>query len=333
MRMKDFVGGNRSGTARNPERTREQMEPTGLEPEAMPEEAQAIADVRVEYARASEPAATMPPPAGVKQLAKKAVRALTGTTDPLLDKLGERLAYERAGVRLYDALLSKIDAFGKVRGGPTRADVEHVRDEELEHFALLRDTIERLGGDPTAVTPSANVQATASNGIMAVLTDPRIDLQQSLEAMLIVELADNDCWAALAELATAAGDTEAASAFERALENERAHLALVRAWVAAGQGRSVDGIPGAAEVATVRSARTGSAKAKRSARRGGAGTTRAGGTAANRARRKGGAKKKAAPAAKRRTKRVKATAAKSRPRKKSAPRGGGKRGKRAAARR
>ena len=126
----------------------------------------------------------------------------------LLDKLGERIAFERAGTRLYDALLSKHDAGRTFRGAPSRAELQHIRDQEHEHFLMLVDAMERLGGDPTAVTPSADVQATASKGLPAVLADPRTDLLQCLEAILVAELVDNDCWTALMELAENAGETD-----------------------------------------------------------------------------------------------------------------------------
>jgi hypothetical protein len=247
MKMRDIVGNNRSGALRVPEMTRELIAAAEEFPPSSEGDADEIAAVRVAYAQNGEPAATMPPPLGVLGLAKNALGALRGDPNLLLDKLGERLAYERSGVRLYDALLSKVDAYGTFRGGPSRDDVTHIRDEELEHFHLLAQTIERLGGDPTAVTPSANVQAVASRGMCAVLVDPRTNLLQSLEIVQMIELADNDCWAALIELAQGGGDAEAVEAFGEALEHEREHLERVRAWVAAGQGRSSDGAAGARE--------------------------------------------------------------------------------------
>ena len=69
---------------------------------------------------------------------------------------------------------------------------------------MLQAAIEQLGGDPTAVTPSANLQATAAHGIQKVVVDPRTTLLQ-LEAALVAELTDNACWEALIELAQEAG--------------------------------------------------------------------------------------------------------------------------------
>jgi hypothetical protein len=63
-------------------------------------------------------------------MAKKvraAAKAMKGEKPTLLlDKLGERLAFERSGTRLYEALVSKHDAFGSFSGGPSREDLEHV---------------------------------------------------------------------------------------------------------------------------------------------------------------------------------------------------------------
>lgn len=288
MRMTDILGRNRTGTAQTPERLAAQLEPSATQPAADPQGADAIARMRAEMARTVEPVGSMPPPAGVKQMARNALEAIAGEPGLLLDKLGARLAYERAGVRLYDALLSKLDASGPFTGGPGRDDVLQLRQEEMEHFALLQRTIERLGGDPTAMTPSANVQSVLSQGIVAVLTDPRVDLLHSLEAMLVVELADNDCWAALADLATEAGEPEAAAAFEQALEEEREHLARVRAWIAAGHGRSAAGIPGAENVGTVaratkRRTRRSSSSSSTAARRGARSAARAKSAGAGRA--------------------------------------------------
>lgn len=264
MKMRDIVGRNRSGALRVPDMTRELMAAAEEFPPSSEGDAEDIALVRVAYAKDGEPAATMPPPSGVLGLAKNAVGALLGDPNTLLDKLGERLAYERSGVRLYEALLSKLDAYGSFSGGPSRGDLEHIRDEEREHFHQLAQAIERAGGDPTAVTPSANVQAVASKGMCAVLVDPRMNFLQSLEVVQVIELADNDCWAALIELAQAAGDAQSIAAFEKALENEREHLEKVRRWVAAGQGRSGSGAAGAepASVAAAKRAEGGRTRAK-----------------------------------------------------------------------
>src|SRR5215208_7192398 len=47
-------------------------------------------------------------------------------------------------------------------GGPSREDLQQILDDEFNHFTMLTQTMEQLGGDPTAVTPSANLHATLS---------------------------------------------------------------------------------------------------------------------------------------------------------------------------
>jgi hypothetical protein len=71
-----------------------------------------------------------------------------------------------------------------------------------------------------------------------VIVDPRTTLLQSLEAILMAELADNACWEALIELAQDAGENKLVTQFQEAFRNEQDHLAKVQTWLAAGQGRS-----------------------------------------------------------------------------------------------
>jgi hypothetical protein len=153
-----------------------------------------------------------------------------------LDKLGERLAFERTGVRLYDVALSKCEVYPTWEGGPRTTDLVEIRDDELEHFGLLQRCIEKLGADPTAMTPSADLAANLSKGVPLVLADPRTDLRQCMEGLLVAELTDNAGWEALIALARDAGQDEMATQFERALEEEQEHLARVKRWVrGAGQ--------------------------------------------------------------------------------------------------
>jgi ferritin-like protein len=151
-----------------------------------------------------------------------------------IDKLGDRFGFERAGVRLYDALLAKFDASQSWEGGPTRERLAHIREEELAHFFMIKEAIEKLGGDPTVMTPSADVSAVASMGIFKVATDPRTTLLQSLHATLIAERADVDGWDGLIALAEGAGEDKLGKQFSRALKEENEHVAFVKEWVAKG---------------------------------------------------------------------------------------------------
>lgn len=186
-----------------------------------------IAEVRVDYARDGEPPATMPSaPVAPAKL-------------PLLDRLGARMQFERTGTRLYDALISKLDAYGGFDGGPSRQDLLQIREQELNHALLAQELVSSMGGDPTAITPDANLQAMTSQGIACVLLDPRTSLVDCLEAMLIVELTDQDMWSMLARTAEPLGDAAMIEKITQAQKVELEHLAKVRGWLeAADQARS-----------------------------------------------------------------------------------------------
>jgi rubrerythrin len=242
--MKPYAaaGTNVTGRAAAPQRSAEML--AGMEefPPNAEGSAEDLAQVRIAYAQAAEPLGSVPRPADVTGKGTSAANTATGE-GPLLfmDKLGERLAFERTGTRLYEALVSKHEAFGSFPGGPSRDDLEHILREESQHFRLLQSTIEQLGGDPTAVTPAANLHATAAHGINMVIVDPRTTLLQSLEAILIAELTDHACWEVLVELAQEAGEDALVEPFEQAHATEQEHLQKVQAWLAAGHGRTQEG--------------------------------------------------------------------------------------------
>jgi rubrerythrin len=239
MNQNATAGTNLTGLAAAPQRSQEML--TGMEefPPSSEGSAEDLALVRIAYAKEVEPLGSVPPLVHAKGKGKSAAKAMKGEQLLLfMDKLGERLAFERTGTRLYEALVSKHDAFGSFTGGPSREALEHIRQEEYQHFTLLQSVIEQLDGDPTAVTSSANLHATAARGIQMVIVDPRTTLLQSLEAILIAELADNACWEALIELAQEAGKDTFVQQFQEALRNEQDHLDKVQAWLAAGQGRT-----------------------------------------------------------------------------------------------
>jgi rubrerythrin len=237
--MKKLLRINVTGASSAPDRSKEMI--TGMEefPPTSQGSSKDAGKLRVVYAKEAKPVGSMPLPAGVKGKLKSVKKAVSGN-DPnlLMDKLGERLGFERSGTRLYEALITKHEAYGGFKGGPEKADLEHILSEEHEHFIMLSEAIAKLGGDPTAVTPSANVHATLASGIVKVITDPRTDLVQSLEAILVAELADNDCWEALSEITQNAGEPELASRFMGAAATEAEHLEKVRGWLAAAQGRT-----------------------------------------------------------------------------------------------
>jgi hypothetical protein len=214
-------GDNHTGIALHPEMTKEMLEGTAEFGPTSRGGPDLIAANRVRVAKESHPAATMPPvEAPAEDLA-------------LLDKLGARLAFERMGVRLYDALISKYDAYGTYTGGPSRDDLAHIRDEEHRHMQLVEQMILAMGGDPTTITPCANLQATASRGIGDVLVDPRTNLVECLDAMMVAELADHESWEMLASVAQLAKRADFEPKIREAEQTEAEHMVKVRGWLAA----------------------------------------------------------------------------------------------------
>ena len=232
MRQQSETGVNRTGISTHPELIEQMIDGAREGGSSSPGDEHDLDKIRGGDSLSQLPLGTIPSPPSFKGKAIKGMEMLKGNEPSILfNKLGERLAFERSGVRLYEALLSKYDIFGGWREGPSRGDLEHFHDEERAHFQMLRQVIEKLGGDPTVITPAADAAAVMSEGLFKVISDPRSDLAQCLEALLIVELADNDAWEMLVELARGYGQDEIADRFQLALEQERDHLSSVRHWV------------------------------------------------------------------------------------------------------
>jgi hypothetical protein len=195
---------------------------------------------RQSYIAEAESVGSIPPPKEKSQ--SKTRKAGTASASILLDKLGERIAFERTGTRLYGALITKHLALTNAGGDvlppanetETAAEsLQRIRAEELEHFHLLCNSVLSMGGDPTAQTPCADVTAAASMGLMQVITDPRTTLAQCLNTILTAELTDNAGWELLIQLAEEAGQTEMTEQFSLALQAEQRHLVTIQGWLQA----------------------------------------------------------------------------------------------------
>lgn len=225
------MNGNRTGIQIAPELAEELIDgASNAAPssEGGPEE---IAQVRAEYIAEGFPIGSLPMvPASEEADADEDEIGMA----VFMDKLSERLAFERTGTRLYEALYNKCEALGETMPGPTLEQIEHIGREEFEHFQLITRAINELGGDPTVESPCADVASVTSMGILQVLTDPRTSVAQCLQAMLTAELTDNDGWRLLIQLADNLGYPELKAEFETALANEVTHLENVRTWVQEG---------------------------------------------------------------------------------------------------
>lgn len=193
---------------------------------------QTLASYRRSYIVEADPIGSVPAPGSLKGAAKTGMQKLMGKKpEVLLDKLGARLAFERAGTRLYDALLSKCLVRSDEATGLSLDRLREFRNEEAQHFMLVMEAIKDLGADPTAVTPGADVDGVASIGLMQVINDPRTSIAQSLHAVLIAELADHDGWQLLIKLTEELGQDDMARKFRSALAEEERHLATIREFV------------------------------------------------------------------------------------------------------
>ncbi|GAB2506690.1 ferritin-like domain-containing protein [Lysobacter humi (ex Lee et al. 2017)] len=191
-------------------------------------------ELRADYRREAEAVGSVPPPASLKGMVGATAQALAGhRMHILLDKLAERAAFERSGVRLYDALLLKASLADALPGDMSLDAVQAIRDDEAAHFALLAGSIERLGGDSTAMTPCADVTGVQGLGLLQAINDPRATLAQALQTVLAAELIDNASWELLIELGEGFGQDELVVEMRNALTNEQRHEALVRTWLSA----------------------------------------------------------------------------------------------------
>jgi len=232
------LGLNRTGIATSPQLAAEMVEGTREFPPSTNGDERTIGLIRGNYAKESDGLGSVPPPASIKGMAKTALRGALGQRPTLtLDKLAERLAFERTGVRLYEALISKLDAGGSYEGGPSREELVEMMQEEFSHFNLLTEVVAKMGGDPTVMTPSADLHATITKGVMEAIVDARTSLPQALEAMLVAELADGEAWDTLIELVRDSSSDIELRLFENAALEEAEHLERVRMWIAAAQGR------------------------------------------------------------------------------------------------
>jgi rubrerythrin len=220
---------NRTGMQLSPGDVRLLVE---LDDEVEPiEDGAAVAILRESYIADADALGSIPAP-GASRAGRR--RAAGEREQVLIDRLGERMAFERTGVRLYQALQAKCDATLALDDPgipvPPRTQVQRIAAEEAQHYQMVAAAIASLGGDPTAQTPAANLAGIETAGLLQVLSDPRTTLTQSLHAILSAELIDNAGWELLMTLAEACAQGELVRSVETALLQEAEHLRLVQEW-------------------------------------------------------------------------------------------------------
>lgn len=186
-------------------------------------------DIKKEYIREWGDIGSVPPPPTLKGVAVSGIQKISGgSPEVLVDKMGERLAFERSGARLYEAFILKCES---ALPETSLSFLHDIYIEEVRHFQLLNEAVKRLGADPTAVTPCADVAAMMAKGLVAVVNDPRTNVAQSAHAILAAELLDNDGWDMLIRLTDEAGLREMRDQFHEAKEAEERHLKEIREWL------------------------------------------------------------------------------------------------------
>jgi bacterioferritin (cytochrome b1) len=230
------LGRNRTGMQMSPLHSElllqgaEDTEPLSDPAAALQPESTLAAELRREYVNDAEALGSMPPPATLKGAMKSGAGALANRRmQVLIDKVGERLAFERGGTRLYEAALVKVIALAE--GTPVNVErVKQIRAQEIEHAELLREALVQMGADPTAQTPCADVVGVQAMGLIQSVSDPRTSLAQTLGSLLAAELIDVASWELLSRLARSMNQEELAVRFDHALSQESEHLETISRW-------------------------------------------------------------------------------------------------------
>jgi rubrerythrin len=226
------MGMNRSGIDMAPRGAEEMIEAVREFPPSSSGSELTLAEIRGPYFTQADPIGTVPMPGTLKGAAKAGMQKLMGRhAEVLIDKLGGRLAFERTGTRLYDALIAKCLIRKDEAGFLPMDQVQQFRSEEAAHIGICWDALRQLGADPTSVTPMADTNAVASIGLLQIISDPRMTVGQSLHAIHVAELADNDGWVLLIKIAKEMGQDDLAARFRQALDDEDRHLAALRQWM------------------------------------------------------------------------------------------------------
>lgn len=232
------LGHNMTGAQMSPEDTQKMVEYTERRPADVPGSAAELKRAREQMNREEGQIGSVPIPGSVKGMLKSTFDKVLGNNpELLLDKLGERLAYERTGVRLYEAMIAKALAC-EGSGAELVPTLQQIRNDEQAHMILLINAIETLGADPTAMTPCADVVGVIGSGPLKVITDPRTNIAQALNAILTIELADNAAWELLIALAEQSGHAKIARSFDNALVEEERHVNTIRSLLSRELGLS-----------------------------------------------------------------------------------------------
>lgn len=231
--MKDTpLGMNRTGIDMSPVDAKQMTEGAEHATPSSAEGPDLMVSERATFTAQAEPIGSVPIPGTVRGAANTLLQKIKGENpEVLFDKIGERIAFERTGARLYELLIGKCQARAEEASGVSLDVLIRIHNEEVDHFEMLVEAMRSLGGDPTAQTPSADVSGVAASGLLQVLSDPRTTVNQCLQTILLAEHGDHEGWLSLIRLAESAGLDEIVSKFEAAYAEETRHVDDIRSFL------------------------------------------------------------------------------------------------------
>src|SRR5215216_4571353 len=110
MKSPTDAGMNRTGLQMSPLDTESLITAAKRSRPSSEGDEQTLMDFRESYLEDADPIGTVPIPGTAKGALKTTLKKLAGKKPEVLaDKLGERLAFERSGTRLYEAFLGKCE--------------------------------------------------------------------------------------------------------------------------------------------------------------------------------------------------------------------------------
>ena len=190
------------------------------------------------YVARTDPSMWTPLPGAFVGHARDHDRATAASAQVLLERMAERLAFERCATRLYEALLARL-ATGTGESALPRATLQRFHDDAAAHFEILCEGIESLGGDPLAPAAAGDVVAEQTQTLLQAINDTRVCLRCCVDTMLFAELSDRAGWEALLEIASTSGRDALAQRFQIVLQEKAEHVDRISGWAAELARRSL----------------------------------------------------------------------------------------------
>lgn len=156
---------------------------------------------------------------------------MSDVSEILLDKLGERVAFERTGAKLYEALIIKYQDAKDKKSLPELTSLKYLHQQEAKHFELVNKVMTQVGGEFPTITPVTDLSGALSMGWLQSINDPMTSFLQALEIVLQAELVNHAAWELLIELAEKKGLPTVATQFQECLNEKEIHIAKVKQWV------------------------------------------------------------------------------------------------------